>query len=61
VEIERAQDTRQAPWSTARTAAKKPIGWFCQASRQNRRNEQYADKSGDRAVMICRAEPDIRK
>jgi hypothetical protein len=34
---------------------------FCQSSRQNRCNEQYADKSGDRAVMICRAYPDARK
>jgi hypothetical protein len=34
---------------------------FCQGSRQNRLNEQYADKSGDLAVMICCAEPNARK
>jgi hypothetical protein len=38
-----------------------PPGRFCQGSRQNRPNEQYADKSGDRPVMICHAEPDARK
>ena len=31
-----------------------PVG-FCQGSRQNRRKEQYADKFGDRTVMICRS------
>jgi hypothetical protein len=33
---------------------------FCQSSRQDRSNEQYADKSGGRAVMICSAEADTR-
>jgi hypothetical protein len=33
------------------------VARFCQSSRQNRRNEQYADKPGDRAVMICCAQP----
>ena len=28
-------------------------GRFCQGSRQNRRNRQYADEFGDRTVMIC--------
>jgi hypothetical protein len=37
-----------------------PDPWFYQGSRQNRPNEQYADKSGDRTVMICHAEPDAR-
>jgi hypothetical protein len=39
----------------------RPVRRFCQGSRQNRPNEQSADKSGDRAVMICRAGPDARK
>jgi predicted transcriptional regulator len=34
---------------------------FCQSSRQNRRHEQYADKSSDRAVMIWCVQPDPRK
>jgi hypothetical protein len=35
-------------------------GRFCQSSRQNRPSEQYADKYGNRAVMIARAKPDVR-
>jgi hypothetical protein len=33
---------------------------FCQGSHQNRPSEQYADKSGNRTVMISRARPDVR-
>jgi hypothetical protein len=33
---------------------------FCQGSRQNRPSEQYADKSGNCAVMISRAKPGSR-
>jgi hypothetical protein len=36
-------------------------GGFCQGSRQNRPNEQYAYKSGNHAVMISRTKPDTRK
>jgi hypothetical protein len=43
------QATLQASWG------------FCQSSRQNRPNEQYADKSSDHSVMICCVQPGARK
>ena len=37
------------------------VARFSQSSRQNRRNEQYADKFSDRAVMISCIQSDARK
>jgi hypothetical protein len=37
------------------------VGGPCQSSRQNRRNEQYSDKSSGRTFTICCAQPNARK